>query len=126
MDRWPAAKVPMLPPQAIQTLGMGLDEVSPALSFGLDLNVEGESIGVEIVPSWVRVTRLSYQEAEGRLKDEPFRELYRLAQVYQARRRERGAVNIELPEVEIRVRDGEVDIRPLPSLKSRGWYAKRC
>jgi len=115
----PDGKVPMLPPQAIQTLGMGLDEVSPALSFGLDLNAKGESIGVEIVPSWVRVTRLSYQEAEGRLKDEPFRELYRLAQVYQARRRERGAVNIELPEVEIRVRDGEVDIRPLPPLKSR-------
>ena len=63
----PEGTVDMLPAQAIQTLGLGLAEVSPALSFGLDLSAEGETEGIEIVPSWVRVTRLTYAQADGRL-----------------------------------------------------------
>jgi exoribonuclease-2 len=76
-------------------------------------------LGVEIVPSWVRVTRLSYEEAETQLGEEPFRSLWALAQLHQARRREQGAVAIELPEVKIQVIDGTVSIRPLPPLRSR-------
>ncbi len=115
----PDGTVPMLPPKAIQVLGLGLAEVSPALSFGLDLGPDGEIVGMEVVPSWVRVTRLSYEQAEARLEEEPFRDLYRLAQAHRACRQERGAITIELPEVKIRVEGGQVIIRPLPPLKSR-------
>jgi exoribonuclease-2 len=111
--------VPILPPQATQTLGLGLSEVSPALSFGLDLNAEGEIADVEIVLSWVRVTRLTYDQVEEQIEDAPFCRFYELAQVYQARRRANGAIFIELPEVKISVQDDEVLIRPLPALKSR-------
>jgi len=111
--------VPILPPQATQALGLGLAEVSPALSFGLDLNPEGEIKEIEIVPSWVRVTRLTYAEVDAQIEDEPFARFYRLAQRYQARRRENDAIFIELPEVKMRVLDGEIIIRPLPPLKSR-------
>ena len=34
----------MLPPQATDLLALGLAEVSPALSFGLDLNAQGEVV----------------------------------------------------------------------------------
>jgi exoribonuclease-2 len=112
----PEETVHMLPPQATQMLGLGLAEISPALSFGLDLTSEGEIAGVEVVPSWVRVTRLSYAEANARLAEEPFQNLYRLAQAYQARRRRDGAVS---PEVKIQVKDGKVVIHPLPPLESR-------
>ena len=95
----PEGVVPMLPPQAAQVLGLGLAEVSPALSFGLDLDDEGQIMGVEVVPSWVRATRLTYEEVETRLEEEPFRSLYRLALAYQARRRARNAVIMDLPEV---------------------------
>jgi exoribonuclease-2 len=115
----PEGTTPMLPPRVTQVLGLGLNEVSPALSFGLDLSPEGEVVEVEVVASWVRVTRLTYAEVELRLEEEPFQTLCRLAQVHQARRRDNGAISIELPEVTIKVEDGTVEIRPLPPLKSR-------
>jgi exoribonuclease-2 len=115
----PEMTVPMLPPQATQALGLGLNEVSPALSFGMDLTPEGDVVGVEVVPSWVCVTRLTYGETDDRLEEEPFQSLYRLAQTHEARRWEDGALQIDLPEVKIQVQNGEVDICPLPPLKSR-------
>jgi exoribonuclease-2 len=115
----PEGTVPMLPPSATQALGLGLNEISPALSFGLDVTTAGEVLGVEVVPSWVRVTRLSYAEAETRLGEEPFRGLYGLARAFEALRYENGAVAIELPEVKIWVEGGRVIIRPLPPLQSR-------
>jgi exoribonuclease-2 len=115
----PEGIVPMLPPEATPRLGLGLAKFSPALSFGLDLDPDEQVVGLEIVPSWVRVTRLTYEEAEAQIEAEPFASLYRLAQVNRARRQANGALNVELPEVKIRVRDGQVVIRPLPPLCSR-------
>ncbi|RPI48425.1 MAG: RNB domain-containing ribonuclease, partial [Chloroflexi bacterium] len=63
----PGGPVPMLPPAAVARLGLGLEEMSPALSFGLELDEAGALHTVEVVPSWVRVTRLTYEEAATRL-----------------------------------------------------------
>jgi exoribonuclease-2 len=115
----PDGKVPMLPWEAAERLGMGLTEVSPALSFGLDLDEDGSIVDLAVVPSRVRVTRLTYEEAEKRLDEQPLKDLCRLARAFQSRRRENGAVRIDLPEVQVRVIDGEVVIRPLPPLRSR-------
>ncbi|MBU0493367.1 MAG: RNB domain-containing ribonuclease [Chloroflexi bacterium] len=116
----PEGMVPMLPPSAVRSLGLGLLDVSPALSFGLDLDEAGAVVGVEVMPSWVRVTRLSYEEVEARLEEEPLlRDLHQLAQASEGRRRAQGAIELDLPEVRIRVIDGEVLIRPLPPLRSR-------
>ena len=108
-----------LPSTATVNLGLGLAEISPALSFGIDLGPDGTTTGFEITPSWVRVTRLTYEEAEERLDTSPLRELYQLAQSYEARRLENGAIQIDLPEVKVSVEDGCVSIRPLPALRSR-------
>ena len=115
----PEGTVPMLPPEVTQRLGLGLTEVSPALSFGLDLGAPDDIVGVEVVPSWVRVTRLTYDEVDTRLDEEPFKRLHRLAQDYEARRRDHGAISIELPEIKVFVQAGQVMLRPLPPLKSR-------
>ncbi len=115
----PEGMVNMLPPAATEILGLGLQPISPALSFGLDLNAAGELQHVEITPSWVRVTRLSYDEAEERLTESPFKELYALARVNAARRSANRAIELTLPEVKIRVNDGVVSIRALPPLRSR-------
>jgi exoribonuclease II len=114
----PERIVHMLPDRATQQLALGRDEVSPALSFGLELDAE-RVVGLELTPSWVRVTRLTYQQAEARLDEEPFKRLYHLAQVYQAQRQKSGAVQIELPEVQVRVIDGRVILHPVLPLKSR-------
>lgn len=115
----PEGTVPMLPPETTSRLGLGLSDTSPALSFGLDLADGGEVQGLEIVPSWIRVSRLTYEEAESRLNESPLAELYQLARRHEARRRQNDAVFIDLPEVKIRVHGDSVDIRPLPSLRSR-------
>ncbi len=115
----PEGTVNMLPSTATANLGLGLAEISPALSFGIDLGPDGTTTGLEITPSWVRVTRLTYEEAEERLDTSPLRELYQLAQSYEARRLENGAIQIDLPEVKVSVEDGCVSIRPLPALRSR-------
>jgi exoribonuclease-2 len=115
----PEMTVTMLPAKATQLLGLGLSEVSPALSFGLDLDAEGNVTEMEVVPSWVRVQRLTYEAVETRLAEEPFHSMLRLARHHHARRTANGAILIDLPEIKIRVQDDEVVLRPLPALKSR-------
>ncbi len=115
----PESTITMLPPEATRQLGLGLSDVSPALSFGLDLSDEGQLLDIEVVPSWVRVTRTTYAEVSQRLEEEPFKSMYHLAQLSEERRIEEEAIAIELPEVKILVRDGEVSIEPLLPLPSR-------
>ena len=115
----PEGTVPMLPGQAIEMLGLGLDHISPALSIGLDLDSKGEIGSVEVIRSWVQVTRLSYREADGRLDEEPLKALYSLSQRNVARRSRQGAIALDLPEVKIAVEGDDISIHPLPPLKSR-------
>lgn len=120
----PEGIIPMLPPTATHMLGLGLQEISPALSFGLEVNPDGGVVKTEMVPSWVRVTRLTYGEVESRLEESPFKELMRLAELSQARRRAQDAVFIELPELKIQVENGQVSLQPLAPLKSRDLVAE--
>lgn len=115
----PEGQVPMLPPAAIPLLGLGLAEISPALSFGFTVDETGRLADLVITPSRVRVTRLTYEEAEARLDQALFRQLWEACNAHKARRQGQGAVEIELPEVSVRVRDGGVIIRPIPALRSR-------
>jgi exoribonuclease-2 len=115
----PEGVIPMLPPAATTLLALGLADISPALSFGLDLAPDGSIANVEITPSWVRVTRLTYQEAEDQLNDPHFEVLRELAEQSATRRLANGAIELELPEVKTRVHEGQVVIQPLPRLHSR-------
>ena len=115
----PEGTIPMLPPAATPRLALGISEISPALSFGLDVTALGEIEHVEIVPSWVRVTRMTYAEAEGQLDTSPLREVDALSKAFTARRQALGALDLDLPEVRVRVTDGQVSVRPYASLYSR-------
>ena len=115
----PEETIHMLPADATEMLGLGLQERSPALSFGLRFNDDDEVEDVEITPSWVQVTRLTYEEADGRLDEPIFAELYALAQRYATQRQRNGSVELSLPEVKIRIIDDQVVIKPLPPLRSR-------
>ncbi len=115
----PEGTIPMLPPAATPRLALGIDEISPALSFGLDVTAAGEIEHIEITPSWVRVTRLSYAEADTQLDTSPLAEIDALAHAFTARRQELGALDLNLPEVRVRVVDGRVSVRPFANLRSR-------
>jgi len=120
----PEGTTPMLPAAATSRLGLGLQEVSAALSFGIDLDPQGAIDGVEIVPSQVRVQRLSYSEATARLSQPPLAQLQGLVNTLRERRRAAGALFIDLPEVSIQVEAEAVTIRPLPPLAARAMVSE--
>ncbi|HIE55372.1 MAG TPA: RNB domain-containing ribonuclease, partial [Chromatiaceae bacterium] len=115
----PEKVVSMLPETLTDELGLGLKEVSPALSFGFRLNEEAEVTEIEILPSWVKVTRISYDAVESRLGEEEFARLHAITRRYRQARQVRNAAQIDLPEVSVTLIDGEVQIRSLPRLAAR-------
>lgn len=115
----PEVVVPMLPPETTPLLGLGLNEFCPALSFGITVAESGEILAVEVAPSITRVARVSYEEATERLGEHPFAELARIAHAFEARRSAIGAANIDLPETQVRVKDGEILIEPVLTLPGR-------
>ncbi|MDT8304753.1 MAG: RNB domain-containing ribonuclease [Anaerolineae bacterium] len=115
----PEGTVPMLPLAATERLALGLADTSPALSIGFCVDGEGAVADIVIRPSRVRVTRLSYAEAEPLLHEEVLAPFWALLQPRASRRTAAGAIDIDLPEVKIRIHDGEITIRALPNLRSR-------
>ncbi len=123
----PQQTFPMLPPAATHQLALGLSDKSTALSFGLTFDGDGalDHAQTVVTPSRVRVTRLTYDEAEARLDSDPLLQtLHERAQAFCDYRREQGAVELDFPEVKVRVQadaDGaeQIVLTPLPSLRSR-------
>ena len=115
----PETVIHMLPESAVAFFGLGMEDTSPAFSFGIDLNDDASIAGVEIVPSLVHVSRITYQQAEARLGESPFNELLSIGERYQQRRRAEGAIVIDLPEVKVLVQAGDVVIQPVLPLRSR-------
>jgi len=119
----PEKIVHMLPRGITDKLGLGLSEKSPALSFGLRIGEDGAPKLEKLALTWLKVTRLSYEEAEEKMDEEPFCSINALAERFRRRRLDAGAVQIVLPEVKIRVADHQVDIKLLPDLASREMVA---
>lgn len=115
----PEGPVQMLPPEAVPALGLGLHEISPALSFGIRLDAGAHIKEVQIEPSRVRVQRWTYEAAEEQIETEPLHSLDCIARAYHARRQAEGAFLLDLPEATVRVIDGQVSIEPVLRLRSR-------
>jgi exoribonuclease-2 len=117
----PQGTIPMLPHQAVSVLGLGLADISPALSFHIHFSSAGNVKEIEIRPSWVRVQRLSYRQAQEKLDqgDEQLNHLLRILQPFQARRHLEGALTIDLQETIIKLKGKNVEIRPVLSSSSR-------
>jgi exoribonuclease-2 len=115
----PEGIINMLPLAATERLGLGLQPVSPALSFGMRCTEQGELVDLEIRRTWVRVERVSYAWVEERIDERPFAEMRALVEPFRLRRHAEGAAGLDLPEVSVRVEQGQVRIRALPRLASR-------
>jgi exoribonuclease-2 len=114
----------MLAPQALSVFALGLQETSPALTFKMILDENGAVLDTEIFPSTVKVTRLTYEEADRAAAAAPresaLRDLFRLGERNLERRLDMGAVNIELPETHISVTGETVSIEPIAAFKAAG------
>ncbi|MFM8323149.1 MAG: ribonuclease catalytic domain-containing protein [Chloroflexota bacterium] len=115
----PEGPVTMLPPGAVQTLGLGLHPISPALSFDITIDAQAQVTEFKIAPSWVRVERLSYDAAEERLHEPDLHGLAQVAEAFNRRRERSGAFLLDLPESIIKVIDGQVQIESIRRLRSR-------
>ena len=115
----PEGCVHMLPRGITEKLGLGLNEVSPAFSFGVTFNDDMSIADVELKPSFVKVTRMTYLDVNSKLDKEPFSSILSITRAYEKRRNENGALSVYMPEVKIYVDDRVVSIRSLPSYESR-------
>lgn len=116
----PEGTVRMLPDELTDRLAVGLQPESPALSIALVPTPDGDFELARLALSWLRVTRTTYEMAESRLDESPYRELLEIGAKNRQRRLAGGAVEIDLPEVKIKAAvNGTVTIMPLPSLRSR-------
>ncbi|MEI6873494.1 MAG: ribonuclease catalytic domain-containing protein [Spirochaetota bacterium] len=123
----------LLPPEALERFGLGLGTApvgaslpeSKALSFRVGLSSDGAVDSVETCVSTVSVRRASYEEADRiAASDEAgsagLRSLAEIAELRRKRRVEAGAIEIDIPEVRVFVREGEIRIERLPETKSSG------
>jgi exoribonuclease-2 len=125
----------MLADESLALFALGLKEgrPDPALTFKITLDEKGEIADAEIFPSLVKVTRLSYAEADRIMNGEDsinglsgthagpaelLQKLCRLADRNLERRLDLGAINIDLPETHISVKDGDVSIEEIVNYRS--------
>ena len=116
----PEGTIPMLPDAALERFGLGLAEKSRALSIRIAMDAAGLISDVSISPSFVQVTRLSYEDADSALDSGPLAELSTLAAIRNSYRIKAGAVDINIPEVRVWVRDGVPRIAAIADFRSSG------
>jgi exoribonuclease-2 len=123
----PELTAPMLADEALERFGLGLSPTSKALSFHITVAEDGSVSAVEAMASIVRVRRASYGEADRIIDDGSAPELAALALLAERRRTRRianGAIEIDIPEVRIKVegegRSREIGIEKVPDDRSSG------
>ena len=126
----PESTTHMLSDEILTAYSLGVDEQSPALSFRIDVSQSGEITLEEIVPTWVRVTRMNYSDADRYLRsgggadesDESaakersataIREINEICHRAYQLRLHSAAPAIDLPEVRISLENNDISIRPL-------------
>ena len=107
----PDQTIHMLPSGITQQLGLGLQQQSNALSIGFDIGENGELEDIELCFSLIQVTRTTYDDADMEL-DSTFAELKSVTDRFHLRRINNNAAMLDLPEVNIKVDNGEISIRP--------------
>ncbi|MBQ3670997.1 MAG: RNB domain-containing ribonuclease [Treponema sp.] len=96
----------MLSEDSLEEYALGLKNPSRALSFKMKLDDNGDIVSCDVMKTLVNVKRLTYGQADELRDSRELAPLFSIAQRNFRRRCERGAVNIQLPEVHITV-DGE-------------------
>ena len=109
----------MLHPDAASFFGLGLHEESPAFSFGLVLDKDGNITDTQVCLSKVKVTRLTYKEAQQQIDQGDLAQITVLVERYRNKRMSSGAIELNIPEVKIQIIDGKISVIPLVAHPSR-------
>lgn len=116
----PEKTITMLHHGAAEHYGLGLQELSPALSFGFTVNEDGSLDDIEVCLSLVRVERLTYGEAQQQMDADHLLPIAAAMRRFRDRRMAQGAIELSLPEVRTRVsEDREISISSIVPFESR-------
>ena len=114
----------MLPPELSSACSLGGSEISNAISIGLKLD-RSEISDIEIHLSEIKVTNMSYEHADKVMNEhEILSKLNNIAISHKAFRNDNGAIKLNLPSVDVKVKDEKVFIRPQEDSNSRDLVAE--
>ena len=114
----------MLPPELSSACSLGGSEISNAISIGLRLD-SSEISDIEIHLSEIKVTNMSYEDADKVINEnEILSKLNNIAISHKAFRNDNGAIKLNLPSVDVKVKDEKVFIRPQEDSNSRELVAE--
>ncbi len=116
----PEKHVPMMPEAMTSMFGLGLSEISPALSIGFFVAPTGQISDVTVVLSQVKVQRISYDEALTKLESDPTLQAFcQAAKGFTQWRLDNGAVELSFPDIKIGLKNKQVTLTHLPDSESR-------
>ncbi|MDB9933653.1 RNB domain-containing ribonuclease [Candidatus Thioglobus sp.] len=114
----------MLPPGLSSACSLGGSEISYAISIGLRLG-SSEISDIEIHLSEIKVTNMSYEDADKVINEnEILSKLNNIAMSHKAFRNDNGAIKLNLPNVDVKVKNQKVFIRPQEDSNSRDLVAE--
>ena len=109
----------MLPPSLSEACSLGANELSNAISIGFMLN-EFEVNDIQIHMSQVKVTKMSYERADKEISsNNSLAALNKITKSHKAHRDANGAIQLNLPNVDMKLKDKEVLIFPQEDSESR-------
>jgi len=114
----------MLPISITELCALGISETSNALSVGFVLE-EGEINNIEVIRSLIKVTNISYDEADDFLdKNKHLSKLKAVVEAHKQYRDAHNAISLDLPNVDVRFRDDLVTVTAQKSSQSRELIAE--
>jgi len=109
----------MLPPKISEVCSLGAHEISNAVSIGFLMN-DYEISDIEIHLSQIRVTKMSYEDADKSLNENAWlSKLNEIAKEHKKFRDSRGALRLDLPKTDVKVKDQMVLVSPQIESESR-------
>ena len=114
----------MLPSNLSSLCSLGESEKSSALSVGFKM-IDCQISDIKILQSEIKVVKMSYEEADKALKkDKVLSKLNILTKSHKAFRNENGAIKLDLPNVDVKLKNKKVDIQIQTESESRELVAE--
>jgi len=109
----------MLPPSLSEACSLGAGDLSNAVSIGFVLN-KFEIKNIQIHLSQIKVTKMSYEMADQEMSsNKTLAALNKIARAHKAHRDANGAIQLNLPNTDIKLKDNKVLIFPQEDSESR-------
>ena len=114
----------MLPPSLSDACSLGANELSNAISIGFLIN-EFEVNDIQIHLSQIKVTKMSYEMADQEMSsNKTLAALNEIAKVHKAYRDRNGAIQLNLPNTDIKLKDSKVHIFPQTDSEARSLVSE--